>query len=324
MHELDSLEFSAPALHAWLNEHGFPAERLVPLGGDVSPRRYARAFSRNGSSAILAQYPAEMRPQAERFLRTSHLLEQAEIRVPEILASDIANGWMLLEDLGSETLYERALGDDERRPWFERAGENIVKLRRIEPTALAALNPPLDEALLRRELEQTWELFLLPYGLERDSPLAADLRVAFDRLCATLGAEAPVPCHRDYMARNLLPLADGTLAVIDHQDLRLGPPGYDWASLLNDSLFAPAATEASLLELASRVDVGPMSPSRRGQRGFKAIGTFRASPAAEATDTCPDRLTLARALPDHLGRLPEGVGLAKALRRHLERQDLLH
>nr|HPK65586.1 phosphotransferase [Thermoanaerobaculia bacterium] len=49
-------------------------------------------------------------------------------------------------------------------------------------------------------------------------------------------------CHRDYMVRNLLPVGDGEVAavgVIDHQDLRLGPPWYDLASLCNDSLFPP-------------------------------------------------------------------------------------
>ncbi|MEO8504263.1 MAG: phosphotransferase [Acidobacteriota bacterium] len=321
----DALEFSAPALHVWLTEHGFPAERLIPLGGDVSPRRYVRALSKNAGSAILAQYPAEVRPQAERFLRTSGLLEQAAIRVPNILASDVANGLMLLEDLGSETLYEKAFGDHERRIWFERAGEILLKLRRIEPMALVALNPPLDGALLGRELEQTWELFLLPCGLEQDPPLATDLRTAFEQICVALDEEARVPCHRDYMARNLVPLADDTLAVIDHQDLRLGPPGYDWASLLNDSLFAPPQTESSLLEIASALEVAPGSYRRAAvQRGFKAIGTFRAF-AGRGSDRHLPLIapTLARAL-DHLGSLPEGVGLAGALRRHFERRDLLH
>ena len=40
----------------------------------------------------------------------------------------------------------------------------------------------------------------------RPRALAAALRAALDTLCATLGGEPPVPCHRDFMARNLMPL----------------------------------------------------------------------------------------------------------------------
>ena len=69
---------------------------------------------------------------------------------------------------------------------------------------LAELNPTLGRELLARELQQTWELFLEPQGLVSDPALAADLREALGRLCENLGAEEPVPCHRDFMVRNLM------------------------------------------------------------------------------------------------------------------------
>src|SRR4029077_1128026 len=92
---------------------------------------------------------------------------------------------------------------------------------------------------LARELAQTWELFLEPHGLVADGALAASLRAALEALCAGLGDEPPVPCHRDFMVRNLMPRPEGGLVVLDHQDLRLGPPLYDLASLLNDTPFPP-------------------------------------------------------------------------------------
>ena len=54
------------------------------------------------------------------------------------------------------------------------------------------------------------------------------------------------------MVRNLMPLGGAaTLAVLDHQDLRLGPPLYDLASLLNDTLFPPPEAEEALLAAAA-------------------------------------------------------------------------
>jgi aminoglycoside/choline kinase family phosphotransferase len=76
------------------------------------------------------------------------------------------------------------------------------------------------------------------------------------------------------MARNLIEV-EGGLAVLDHQDLRLGPRAYDLASLLNDSLFPPPGIESELQSLAG-IDDG----SRRAydqavvQRSLKAVGTY--------------------------------------------------
>ena len=61
-----------------------------------------------------------------------------------------------------------------------------------------------------------------------------------------------MPCHRDFMVRNLMPLRGRRgLVVLDHQDLRLGPPLYDLASLLNDTLFPPPEAEEALLAAAA-------------------------------------------------------------------------
>ncbi len=68
--------------------------------------------------------------------------------------------------------------------------------------------------------------------------LAASDREELDSELRTLSAElAAHPfalCHRDYHSRNLI-LCGDELAVIDHQDARMGPRCYDLASLLNDS-----------------------------------------------------------------------------------------
>jgi len=104
------------------------------------------------------------------------------------------------------------------------------------------------------------------------------------------------------------------IAVLDHQDLRLGPPGYDLASLLNDTLFPPPAAEEELLAAAA-----PTAGQRLGyhraaaQRVLKAVGTYAAFARRGADRHLPlIPGTLARGL-GHLGRLPEGEEIAGAL-----------
>ncbi len=300
---------------------GFPPLEIQPLAGDVSPRRYSRVVLAGGGSAILATYPPEIGSTCPRFLRTTWILEGAGVRVPRILASDCQCGWMLLEDLGPRTLGEWGRG----RPWSELASWFAAALNVAEriaglPPAAAELNPRLGSELLRRELAQTWDLFLEPQGLVADAALATALHAALDTLCDTLGAEPPVPCHRDFMVRNLMPLPDGELAVLDHQDLRLGPPLYDAASLLNDTLFPPAEAEEALVAGLSGDAGGASTPAGRvryhraaAQRTLKAVGTYASFARRGATRHLPlIPPTLARFVKN-FARVPEGEPLAARL-----------
>lgn len=306
-------------LENWLAAAGFPACVPQPLPGDVSPRRYTRLAGADGGSAILATYPPEIRGTCARFLRTTALLEQAGVPVPRVLAADCEEGWMLIEDLGPQTLAEWGRGRpwSELRPYFERALELADRIGRIPLASLDGLNPRLDGALLRKELAQTWDLFLQPRGLTGGETLARALSAALDALCANLGAEAPVSCHRDFMVRNLMPLPADTvggedgLIVLDHQDLRPGPPAYDLASLLNDTLFPPQQMEEALLSAAS---VDRVSYHRAAaQRTLKAVGTYTSFALRGADRHLPlVPPTLGRCL-DHLARVPESAPLVADL-----------
>jgi aminoglycoside/choline kinase family phosphotransferase len=87
-----------------------------------------------------------------------------------------------------------------------------------------------------------------------------------------------VLCHRDYHRRNLMVTRRGgraSLTIIDHQDTRLGPRGYDLASFLFDSYgdFSAAQRRA----LARRAGIELADPDFRRvalQRALKALGTF--------------------------------------------------
>lgn len=315
-----SIEMPPAGVNAWLAGLGYPPREILCLSGDVSPRRYARVVLDDGTTAVLATYPDEVREVCPRFLRTGELLTAAGVRVPRVFAASCEHGWMLLEDLGPETL-----GDQRERPWselrldFARALEVIGRIAALPADVVAGLNPLLGRELLRRELAQTWDLFLAPRGLTGGPALTAALSASLDALCGQLGAEAPVPCHRDFMVRNLMPLAGGEgLVVLDHQDMRLGPSAYDLASLLNDTLFPPAEIEEELLAAAlGRAD--RMRYHRAAaQRTLKAVGTYTKFSLRGADRHLPlIPPTLERCL-HHLSRIPEGAPLVEDLRRAWE------
>jgi hypothetical protein len=308
-------------LRRWLRAaEGFAsggAIAIEPLAGDVSLRRYYRIVGAAGR-AIVAYYPPELRAVAHRFERTTDLLQRAGVRVPAIRRVDHDAGLMLLEDVGAETLFDwRDRGWEAIAPHLATAYDATLRLRAIDPADLDAggsLMPPLDAAALERELAMTWDVFLLPNGLVGDDPLSHRLSDHLSALCAALEGGGMVPCHRDLMARNLVPLpASGEVAVLDHQDLRLGPTAYDAASLFNDSLYPePQQVDAIVGEALTSSAVYHRAAV---QRTLKIVGTF----ASFARRGHPRHLTLVprslrRAL-DHLAALPEGAGLAADLER---------
>lgn len=313
-----------PALLDRLQRRGDRVRSVVAMAGDVSRRVYHRVAFEDGTSAVLARHPPDLRDACRRSLRSGELLAGAGVRVAEVLDQDCDAGWLLLEDLGERTLYEHAGRPwSELAGWFEDAVAAIGRIAALPRDEVAALNPPLDRALLARELRQTREAFLEPLGLHGGrgggSELGSDLDAALDALCARLGDEAPVPCHRDFGARNLMPLGDPgapRVGVLDHQDLRLGPPAYDLASLLNDSLFPPPEAEERLLGLGLDATGGA---AREGyhraaaQRTLKAVGSYAAfARRGDGRHLGLVPPTLRRAL-GHLGRVPETAPLAPRL-----------
>ncbi len=311
---------------------------MQPLTGDISARRYFRLHRGGGNeTALLAVYPETLSDAYSRFKRGTDLLNGAGVRVPRILETDVESRFMLLEDLGPSVLHE-ALSAAEisdhgpateiwtrRRPWFVLALEAARRIASLPLSQAAELGcEPLNADLLSRELQQTRLTFFDARGLLPDSGLARDFEAFLDGIIGELHSMPPATCHRDFMVRNLVPLAPvtsavdhqlrpGDLAVIDYQDLRPGPPVYDLASLLNDTLLPPPAVEAKLLRRAGVEEGSGLERSYRlaaVQRTLKAVGSYAAS--GHHLQRIP--ATLRRAL-DQLSVLPEAGDLSTALER---------
>lgn len=290
---------------AWAAAHGAEPNRIEPLAGDVSTRRYVRLHGAS-TTAILALYPEAPASDCHRFERTSRLLSEAGVRVPRILAADCDHGRMLLEDVGPRTLYDhRDDGWVALDGYLTVAAEIIGSLQAIPPDSVAGLSPPLDRQLMARELDRTWAVALESSRL-REAGFSTRLEEGLEELLSRL-AEAPTAvAHRDFMARNLVPLPEEhSLVVLDHQDLRLAPAAYDLASLLNDSLYAPARIEERLLSQHVAIDRRLDYHRSAAQRCLKIVGTFVAfERRGFRQHLCLVRPSLERARR-HLGTLPE-------------------
>ena len=256
-------------------------EAVEPLAGDASSRRYRRVRLPGGRLAIEVVYPPGEESVLGRDLEVRAWLEAHGVRVPALLAADVGTGRALLEDLGRtplSALLARASGG-RRLEIAEATLAPLETLARLDPAALPPWNEPLGERRLRWELTG-FELWFLRYGHGIEpSPAVRDW---LDRLASRLGRHPRRVCHRDYHPDNLFLLPDGTTAVIDFQDLLVGPDTYDVASFLGDrdtpELFSPEDRERLARRWAERTGAGPGWEERLAetsvQRGLKVLGTF--------------------------------------------------
>ena len=232
------------AFDAWLAPlvaaHGLHSASLRPASADASFRRYLRLdTSTPGQSCIVMDAPPD-KENCRPFVQVQALMQQAGLNVPQILAWDETQGFMLLSDLGAQTLIEKL---DPERPqdafaWYQQATDTLLQWQLASRPGVL---PVYDEALLRRELALFPDWYIARHrSTTLDAAQQAVLDHAFNRIVAHNLAAPSVFVHRDFMTRNLMAptTPGGPLGVLDFQDAVYGPITYDIASLLRDAFIS--------------------------------------------------------------------------------------
>ena len=220
------------ALDAWLREvlRGAPF-RLERASTDASFRRYFRAFLDDGRTFIAMDAPPE-RENSRAFVHVARLFRDAGLNAPEIIAEDLARGYLLLTDLGTRSyLSELREGRDVDRLFADASTALVRWQQATRPGEL----PEYGEALLARELELFPEWYVGRHlGVQLDEPRAQALRTVFSRVLEQNLSQGRVFVHRDFMPRNLM-VCEPNPGIIDFQDAVHGPVSYDIACLYRDA-----------------------------------------------------------------------------------------
>lgn len=220
--------------------------RLEPVTGDASFRRYFRFATRTTSYIVMdAPAPAE---DCGRFVATQQAFALAGLQVPQIIAQDLEHGLLLLSDLG-DTLLLSQLTAQSAVDFYRQALTQLAQIRTITATSAGPL-PVFDQAFLVREMQIFIDWFVLKHlALSLSEDEQQMLQQHFLLLADTALQQPQAGMHRDYHSRNLMLQQDGSLAVIDFQDVVTGPVTYDAVSLLKDCYIKwPASLVSSLQE----------------------------------------------------------------------------
>ena len=235
-------------LASWLaalpTELGLRIGTLRAASADASFRRYFRLDAAAGTLIAMDAPPAQ--EDSRPYVKVAALLRAAGLNAPRILAQDLAQGFLLLTDLGTQT-FLHVLDEDNADALYGAAIDALITWQRASrPDVL----PPYDTALLTRELALFPDWYV---GRHLQHTLTPAQRQTLERSNALLIeaalAQPRVYVHRDYMPRNLM-VSSPNPGILDFQDAVYGPVTYDVVSLMRDAFIS--WEEARVLDWAVR------------------------------------------------------------------------
>ncbi len=223
-------------------------ESCSRIASDGSTRRFWRLQTGDGCSCLIAApsgvSQAELAESRSAWLIGTHLAQKG-VPVPAIYGWDATTGMLLFEDLGDLRLHDLVIKS--REDDDPAAEEAIIAFYHSALEMLARMqcagsegfdpswcwdSPRYDRSIMLEKesgyfLRAFWQGLLgheIPAGVEEEL-----------QEIAGLATEAPADffLHRDFQSRNIM-IKEARVRFIDFQGGRLGPLGYDLASLLID------------------------------------------------------------------------------------------
>jgi N-acetylmuramate 1-kinase len=245
------------ARKALLQRAGWGDATSVFLAGDASDRTYDRLSSGN-QTAVLMDAPPGKGDDTGAFVAVAGHLQQLGLSAPRILAQDLANGFLLLEDFG-DAVFARtiAAAPQTEQDLYAAAIDAVVTLQSHPP--MAGL-----PAFSTSEWAKAATLVFDEYQSAVD-PARQDTSAFLEVLCASIDHvrdNRQIMILRDYHAENLIWLPNRTGAaragLLDFQLAQMGHSVYDIVSLLQDA----------------RRDVGLQTAQRMATQFCDAKGLF--------------------------------------------------
>jgi aminoglycoside/choline kinase family phosphotransferase len=268
----------AAALTAFLAANGWGAALRTPLAGDASARRYER-LSQGDRRAVVMDSPPGQADDPADFVRIAWHLRGLGLSAPDILAADIPQGFLLLEDLGDDLFARVAVTSPALEAPIYSAATDVLALLQAAPPPPGLPDLSAEDWGNAAVLALDWYAFGATGTRPDATAFTAELTEALQR-----HADGPrVLILRDYHAENLLwlPGREGLARVglLDFQLAQMGQPAYDLVSLVQDARrdVAPATASAVTRRFAEATGAEGLDTAIAvigAQRGLRILGIF--------------------------------------------------
>lgn len=218
----------------FLAKHGWEGAEIRPLAGDASFRRYFRVHRGSETAVLMDAPPPHEDPKP--FIDVAEWLGGCGLSAPRILARDLDQGLLLLDDFGDVRLRETLDAAPEREmELYSLAVDLLVHLHGSPP--MPGLRPHgLEQWLSELQLFPEW--YCPVVGLDVD---AEGYRAAWETVLSKVADDGlgPVTVLRDFHAENIMLVERHCdlrhFGLLDFQDAVVGHPAYDLVSVLEDA-----------------------------------------------------------------------------------------
>ncbi len=215
-------------LKAFADQSGWQDAEWSPVAGDLSSRRYFR-LRRDERTAILMDADGDADTVA-KFARLTEWLRSIGLSAPEIYASRLPDGLMIIEDFGDLPLTHLVAGG-RRDEALDTCLDLLIHIRRAEAPAL--LERPGAGDLAK------WTEIADEFIPNADKEALGRFRSCLETILAPLLESSTSVSLRDFHAENIMWLGQKRgikrLGLLDYQDAIVTHFVYDLVSLLTDA-----------------------------------------------------------------------------------------
>ncbi|USG61331.1 phosphotransferase [Sneathiella marina] len=221
-------------LNQFLQRNNLSHFQRINLAGDASTRRYERLTDQEKTFILMDAPPPETISQ---FMGVAKILSDRGYSPPKIYATDVENGFLLLEDLG-DGLFARLIETGEDEEGLYKLAVDLLLTLRCAPSPSELPKFTDDYILSQNQMFLDW---YVPDNFE--SLITESGRSDYEEIWRSLLKKIPIGPEvillRDFHAENLLLLKGRkgvkALGLLDFQDALVGPAAYDLVSLLQDA-----------------------------------------------------------------------------------------
>ena len=238
-------------IQKFLNDHlGAVDVELIPIKKGGSDRSFFRVCLPDKTSFIFMRYGTEVKENSY-WAGINKFLAGLDICVPQIIAQDVSQHFILLTDLGDVDLWsQKALPWAKRRDYYFQVLTQIHRLHSFDLKSIPAY-VKLSESYGLRLYKWEYDYFLENLvrevcKLKLAPSLLKDLGEELDALIIRLQNIGPCLIHRDFQSQNIM-IKNGKPVLIDFQGMRQGCLFYDLGSLVCDPYVIFTAEERNEL-----------------------------------------------------------------------------
>ena len=214
--------------------------KLKKIRSDASFREFFRLKKGNKTSIIVTARKEKFK-NLIAYSAINKFLRGKGIHTPKIISQHFSEGIMEIEDFGDNTLFHSIRKSKNIFPYYKKSINVILKLQKIKPINKIKIksnrNLKLNNYNLKN-LHKDSDLFLNWYlpgvlGKRKSKKFKKKIKIELNKLYKQIYFKNKFIVHRDFHVSNIMPVKS-KLGIIDTQDVILGNPMYDVASLIDD------------------------------------------------------------------------------------------